>query len=191
MDPQPPDDWRQQRADAMRHVFAAARFPVYGLTAWEGERSWAGHGEGVRGVHDIELAHTGRGSVIVETSAEKHPESDERRLERALEPLATPPLPDEAWQRLSPAALTVLMEQHELHAGERVAAVVMHELTIAVDGRPRRFLAGRCGDGWAAIATLGDRPALTVTITADQISPEAIALERIRNIEPYLESPSG
>jgi hypothetical protein len=59
-----------------------------------------------------------------------------------------------------------------------------------VDGRPRRFLGGRCGDDWAAVATLDDDAALTVMITADQIPPEAVALEPVRDIEPYLEAPA-
>jgi hypothetical protein len=181
---------RRQRANAWGQVFAEARFPVYGLAGWEGERSWRGHGTSLGRVHQVTLAFGARPDALVETCLARAAEGHERRLKRALEQLLTPSPSEEAWQRLSPAALTVLLEQDQLRAGERIAAVVAQELTIPVDGRPRRFLSGRYGERWAAVTTPADEE-LTVTITADRIAPETVALERVRDIEPYLEAPPG
>ena len=105
-------------------------------------------------VNQLTLAFGSRPSVVVESGFERTAESHETRLERALEQLLTSPPFDEAWQRLSPAALTVPIEQDQLSAGERVAAVVTYELTIPVDNHPRRFLLGRHGEHWAAATTL-------------------------------------
>jgi hypothetical protein len=190
MNPQPPDDWWRERVAAMRLVFAEAQFPIYGLADWKDERSWRGHGTSLGRVNQVTLAFGGRSSVVVETCCERAAESHERRLARALEQLLTPSPSDEAWERLSPAALTVVIEQDRLRAGGRVAAVGTHELTIPVDGRPRRFLSGRYGEHWAAVTTLADEE-LTVTITADEIAPEAVALEPVRDIEPYLRAPAA
>jgi len=188
MDPQPPADWWRERVDTMRWVFAEARFPVYGLATWEGERCWTGHGTSLGRVTDVSLGFGGRPGVVVDTSSVGAPDSHERELERKLLELATPRITAAAWQRLSPAALTVLMEQDLLRAGARVAAVVAREHAIRVDGRPESFLTGRCGDGWAAVATLED---VTVTITAYQVAPEAVALERVTDVEPYVQPPRG
>jgi hypothetical protein len=185
MDPQPPGDWWRERVDAMRWVFAEADFPIYGLAGWKGERSWRGHGTSLGRVTQVTLAFGGLANVVVETCRERATESHERLLERALEQLLTPSPSGDAWRRLSPAALTVLMEHDQLRAGERVAAVVTHELTIPLQRGRRRFLAGRHGERWAAVTTLSDEE-LTVTITADRIAPEAVALERVSDIEPFL-----
>ena len=190
LDPQPPADWWRDRVDTMRWVFAEARFPIYGLADWKGARSWRGHGTSLGRVNQVTLAFGGEPSVVVETCREPAGEDHARRLERVLEQLLTPSPSHEAWQRLSPAALTVLIERDQLRAGERVAAVVAHELTIPVDGRTRRFLAGRHGERWAAVTTLPDEE-LTVTITANGLAAEPVALEPVRDIEPYLEVPPG
>ena len=123
------------------------------MANWNDERSWSGHGTSLGRVNQLTLAFGSRPSVVVETCFERTAESHETRLERALEQLLTSPPSDEAWQRLSPAALTVLIEQDQLRAGERVAAVVTHELTIPVDNHPRLFLLGRHGEHWAAVTT--------------------------------------
>jgi len=78
---------------------------------------------------------------------------------------------------------------HARDAARRVAAVLPCELAIAVDGRPRRFRPARYGERWAAVAELDDSCELTVMITADGIPPEAVALDRVTDIEPYLEEP--
>jgi hypothetical protein len=188
MDPQPPDDWRRQRAAAQRQLFADVRFPVYGLAGWLGERSWTGHGTSMRrGLDQISLTHGSGPSVEVETYWEEAHEPPVRQLERALMRHAVQAPAGEDWQRLSPAAITVLLEERELRGGERVGAVVTHEVTIAVDGRRQRFLAGRIGDAWAALATLDHLQEITILISADRIPPGAVALERIHDIEPYLE----
>ncbi len=189
MNPQPPADLRRERVDAMRSAFAETPFPIYGLVNWKDERSWSGHGTTLGRVDQLTLAFGSGPSVVVETCVERTAESHETRVERALEQLLTSSPPDEAWQRLSPAALTVLMEQDRLRAGERVAAVVTHEFTIPVDNHPRRFLLGRYGKHWAAVTTLAEQE-LTVTITADKVAPETVALEPVRDIEPYLEPPA-
>ena len=176
--------------DAMRSVFAETRFPIYGLANWNDERSWSGHGTSLGRVDQLTLAFGSRPSVVVETCSERTSERHETRLERALEQLLIQSPSDAAWQRLSPAALTVLIEQDRLRAGERVATVVTQEFTIPVDNHPRRFLLGRYGEHWAAVTTLVDQE-LTVTITADEIAPEAVALESVRDIEPYLEPPAA
>ena len=145
INPQPPADWRRERVDAMRSAFAETPFPIYGLVNWKDERSWSGHGTTPRPGRPVdarlwEQAERRRRDLISAPLKVMRRASSEH-----FEQLLTSSPADEVWQRLSPAALTVLVEQSRLRAGERIAAVVTHEFTIPVDNHPRRFLLGRYG----------------------------------------------
>jgi hypothetical protein len=208
----PPADWWAEQAASSRRAFAQAAFPVYGLSDWHGRRWWSGAGgsspldsddlgEDFLEVQEIRLGFgppddDGRPRASVETQRGGHVEAQTERLRNALQELAGRRDPaDHAWGRLSHAALEVKLEEDRLRAGEEADAVETHEVLIRVDGEARPFLAGSNGTSWAAVTTIQIDPEspeerqLNITILAENIALEQVALARVDDIEPYLREP--
>jgi hypothetical protein len=208
----PPADWWAEQASSSRRTFGQADFPVYELTGWPGQRWWSGAGgsspldsddpsEDFLEVHEIRLGfgpphRDGRPWVSVETQRGGHVETKTERLRNALQELAARPgSANDAWDRLSHAALQVKLEEDRLRASEEADAVETREVLIRVDDEARPFLAGSRGNSWAAVTRMqidpeaADERQLSITIVAENIPLEQIALARVEDIEPYLREP--
>ena len=194
--PDPVRSRHDEPVGADRAVFARAAFPVYGVAGWRGVRRWAGHGttwsDGDTGdrVDEVVLGHGPIGGPAVEvgTAHQEYVDTDARRLHALLTPLAADALMPAAWNEASPFATALQLEHVWAGAAERAAAAEPYDRTIRVDDEPKRFLAATLDDAWVALTTLGEQDGLmlTVEISARGLPPEPLALERVRDVEPYL-----
>jgi hypothetical protein len=178
-------NWEEEWDRRRRQAIASVDFPVYaaadrpaGLSGWGGSSG--------RAVNRITLAHSASSAdesptLRIETARaeRRHGGQTERSIARAaLADLLSvdagrPP-------ELSPAARTVWFATR-LRERRRLAALAgARRRQFPIDGRPEDFeVAETDGRFWAAVRRHGD---LVITISADDVSPAAVRLERVQDL---------
>ena len=183
----PVPTWSRRELATVRR----ARFAVYGLSDWTGPRSLGGFGTGRRGrLEHVDLVYVREHEspwLGVETSRNDDELDSNREL--ALRALMSALWLEVAFDmtdaEMSLSEEALILRTRHLSRGQerRTAASPAREVAIDVDARPVTFLLRGTGESWGAAAR---QDGLTPTLSARGIEPDAVVLERVRDLEPYL-----
>lgn len=171
---------RMQRAEAER--FRQIDLPLYAVVGWTGfcflgGSQTDGHEVTAAALVFRATADDESPDVRVETAAAGHAPTrvTQERLAYQLANMALQPGVDQdpdAWFR------------DVEHLAVDLSGRTWVELSLPVDGTPTSFRLLRERHAWVGIAHLGDH---VVAIQAERVAPEDVALERVDDLEPYIE----
>ena len=172
---------------------AAVSFPVVGLAEPLGSRSLAGWGGGTS-VDEVSIRYGEQKpeaegpSVSIRTSTdpglavneEELVELAARELQSALWNTG---LSDHGDDFGSPEESALRWAERGRAVARMLAPAKPGTATIPVGGKPIPFVSLHVSELWAASAAVGDR---TVTVVADRVPPESLALAEIPDLRAYL-----
>lgn len=165
----------------MERMLRAVPFAVFGLAGWTGERMLGGRGIANGVLSRVELLFGDpldetRPVVRIESSPERRIFPGDRHL--GLGRSTYPPSPE----GLSRYELGVWMRRREEELDAR--PVDWTAVVLPVEGAATQFDVARAGDESLAIGQAAD---VWVTVHAERADTSAMRLERVRDIEPFIE----
>jgi hypothetical protein len=170
---------RHQRA--MERLLRAVPFALFGVASWRGERMLGGHGTSDGALSSVDLCFGDPqdqvGSVIrVESSLDRRVVPSTPHLGLGRRSFPVPP------EGLPAHEMAVWMQRREEELDARPTAWTT--VSVPVDGAPTAFDLARVGEEWIATA---EAEGVWVTVFGQRADPAALRLERVRDIEPFLE----
>jgi hypothetical protein len=177
--------FEQAQQERHRALLAEVEFPIYAAEGFSA--SIAGHGGpssrmgGIHRVTQISVAqpakaHGPEPRLIIETAVNDEFEDSEQALaRRELEGWLHEEMPPPAVER-SEAGRAIAWHSVDRERRKLVARAKVSKRSLLLDGQPEPFVFVEAGERWVAVHRL---PALTITMSANKIDPDALSLRPI------------
>jgi hypothetical protein len=185
--------FEQAQQERHRALLTEVEFPIYAAEGFSA--GIAGHGgpsSGTGNVHRVTQisvaqptkAHGPEPRLIIETAVnDEFQDSEQALARRELEGWLHEEMPPPAVER-SEAGRAIAWHSVDRERRKLAAHAQVSERSLVLDGRPTSFAFLAVGERWVAVHRL---PALTITVSASKIDPDALSIRPIdRPVEELL-----